>query len=156
MIKVWSSQERALLDIQKRSHGHLELILGSIAFWDLLQLIRMLCIQSDHYGHICIMTPSFHIIIVIVVVQVCGYRLRLHFDGYSDCHDFWVNANSADIHPPGWCESTEHKLQTPKGQSCHCSRHYLHTVTEQNKINSCKRTENMNFPSPDEINRWSW
>lgn len=54
---------------------------------------------------------------VCVALQVCGYRLRLHFDGYSDCHDFWVNANSPDIHPAGWCESTgEHKLHTPKGQ----------------------------------------
>lgn len=51
-----------------------------------------------------------------VAVQVCGYRLRLHFDGYSDCHDFWVNANSPDIHAAGWCESTGHKLHTPKGQ----------------------------------------
>uniref|UniRef100_A0A672GK91 Lethal(3)malignant brain tumor-like protein 1 n=1 Tax=Salarias fasciatus TaxID=181472 RepID=A0A672GK91_SALFA len=50
-----------------------------------------------------------------IVLQVCGYRLRLHFDGYSDCHDFWVNANSPDIHPAGWCESTGHKLHTPKG-----------------------------------------
>uniref|UniRef100_A0A7N6AZI8 Lethal(3)malignant brain tumor-like protein 1 n=1 Tax=Anabas testudineus TaxID=64144 RepID=A0A7N6AZI8_ANATE len=49
------------------------------------------------------------------VVSVCGYRLRLHFDGYSDCHDFWVIANSPDIHPAGWCESTGHKLHTPKG-----------------------------------------
>lgn len=52
-------------------------------------------------------------------VQVCGYRLRLHFDGYSDCHDFWVNANSPDIHTAGWCESTGHKLHTPKGQRSH-------------------------------------
>uniref|UniRef100_A0A2K6URM7 Lethal(3)malignant brain tumor-like protein 1 n=1 Tax=Saimiri boliviensis boliviensis TaxID=39432 RepID=A0A2K6URM7_SAIBB len=47
--------------------------------------------------------------------SVCGYRLRLHFDGYSECHDFWVNANSPDIHPAGWFEKTGHKLQPPKG-----------------------------------------
>ncbi|XP_034496769.1 lethal(3)malignant brain tumor-like protein 1 isoform X12 [Ailuropoda melanoleuca] len=46
---------------------------------------------------------------------VCGYRLRLHFDGYSECHDFWINANSPDIHPAGWFEKTGHKLQPPKG-----------------------------------------
>ncbi|XP_043988121.1 lethal(3)malignant brain tumor-like protein 1 isoform X1 [Gambusia affinis] len=58
--------------------------------------------------------PSMYF--VLTVAEVCGYRLRLHFDGYSDCHDFWVNANSPDIHPAGWCESTgEHKLHTPKG-----------------------------------------
>ncbi|XP_017273245.1 lethal(3)malignant brain tumor-like protein 1 isoform X1 [Kryptolebias marmoratus] len=57
--------------------------------------------------------PSMYF--VLTVAEVCGYRLRLHFDGYSDCHDFWVNANSADIHTAGWCESTGHKLHTPKG-----------------------------------------
>uniref|UniRef100_W5LZQ7 L3MBTL histone methyl-lysine binding protein 1 n=1 Tax=Lepisosteus oculatus TaxID=7918 RepID=W5LZQ7_LEPOC len=46
---------------------------------------------------------------------VCGYRMRMHFDGYSECHDFWVNANCPDIHPAGWCERTGHKLYTPKG-----------------------------------------
>lgn len=55
--------------------------------------------------------------------QVCGYRLRLHFDGYSDCHDFWVNANSPDIHAAGWCESTGHKLHTPKGQRSYLFLH---------------------------------
>nr|XP_057941149.1 lethal(3)malignant brain tumor-like protein 1 [Doryrhamphus excisus]XP_057941150.1 lethal(3)malignant brain tumor-like protein 1 [Doryrhamphus excisus] len=57
--------------------------------------------------------PSMYF--VLTVAEVCGYRLRLHFDGYSDCHDFWVNANSPDVHPSGWCESTGHKLNTPKG-----------------------------------------
>ncbi|XP_063065648.1 lethal(3)malignant brain tumor-like protein 1 [Engraulis encrasicolus] len=57
--------------------------------------------------------PSMYF--VLTVAEVCGYRLRLHFDGYSDCHDFWVNANCTDIHAAGWCESTGHKLYTPKG-----------------------------------------
>ncbi|XP_008117277.1 lethal(3)malignant brain tumor-like protein 1 isoform X3 [Anolis carolinensis] len=47
--------------------------------------------------------------------EVCGYRMRLHFDGYSECHDFWLNANSPNIHPAGWFEKTGHKLQPPKG-----------------------------------------
>ncbi|XP_052040146.1 lethal(3)malignant brain tumor-like protein 1 [Apodemus sylvaticus] len=57
--------------------------------------------------------PSMYFI--LTVAEVCGYRLRLHFDGYSECHDFWVNANSPDIHPAGWFEKTGHKLQLPKG-----------------------------------------
>uniref|UniRef100_A0A8C8ESC8 Lethal(3)malignant brain tumor-like protein 1 n=2 Tax=Oncorhynchus TaxID=8016 RepID=A0A8C8ESC8_ONCTS len=57
--------------------------------------------------------PSMYF--VLTVAEICGYRLRLHFDGYSDCHDFWVNANCPDIHPAGWCEGTGHKLYTPKG-----------------------------------------
>ncbi|GAB5571880.1 lethal(3)malignant brain tumor-like protein 3 isoform X1 [Prionailurus iriomotensis] len=47
--------------------------------------------------------------------SVCGYRIKLHFDGYSDCYDFWVNADALDIHPVGWCEKTGHKLHPPKG-----------------------------------------
>ncbi|XP_040588835.1 lethal(3)malignant brain tumor-like protein 1 isoform X2 [Mesocricetus auratus] len=57
--------------------------------------------------------PSMYFI--LTVAEVCGYRLRLHFDGYSECRDFWVNANSPDIHPAGWFEKTGHKLQPPKG-----------------------------------------
>ncbi|KAL4646386.1 lethal(3)malignant brain tumor-like protein 1 isoform X1 [Arapaima gigas] len=57
--------------------------------------------------------PSMYF--VLTVTEVCGYRMRLHFDGYSECHDFWVNANCPDIHPAGWCERTGHKLYTPKG-----------------------------------------
>ncbi|OWK03133.1 hypothetical protein Celaphus_00007989 [Cervus elaphus hippelaphus] len=57
--------------------------------------------------------PSMYFI--LTVAEVCGSRLRLHFDGYSECHDFWVNANSPDIHPAGWFEKTGHKLQPPKG-----------------------------------------
>ncbi|GAB0186679.1 lethal(3)malignant brain tumor-like protein 3 [Grus japonensis] len=52
---------------------------------------------------------------VLTVAEVCGYRVRLRFDGYPDCYDFWVNADSSDIHPVGWCEKTGHKLHPPKG-----------------------------------------
>uniref|UniRef100_A0A8C2VJJ5 L3MBTL histone methyl-lysine binding protein 3 n=1 Tax=Chinchilla lanigera TaxID=34839 RepID=A0A8C2VJJ5_CHILA len=54
---------------------------------------------------------------VLTVAEVCGYRIKLHFDGYSDCYDFWVNADALDIHPVGWCEKTGHKLHPPKGAS---------------------------------------
>ncbi|XP_078423484.1 lethal(3)malignant brain tumor-like protein 4 [Cetorhinus maximus] len=52
---------------------------------------------------------------VLSVAEVQGYRIRLHFDGYSECYDFWINADSPDIHPFGWCEKTGHKLHLPKG-----------------------------------------
>uniref|UniRef100_A0A8C9V5W2 L3MBTL histone methyl-lysine binding protein 3 n=1 Tax=Scleropages formosus TaxID=113540 RepID=A0A8C9V5W2_SCLFO len=52
---------------------------------------------------------------VLTVVEVSGHRIRLHFDKYSDCYDFWVNSNSPDIHPVGWCEKTGHKPYPPKG-----------------------------------------
>uniref|UniRef100_A0A8D0B7G5 SAM domain-containing protein n=1 Tax=Salvator merianae TaxID=96440 RepID=A0A8D0B7G5_SALMN len=52
---------------------------------------------------------------VVSVAEVQGYRMRLHFDGYPEYYDFWVNADSPDIHPVGWCEKTSHKLLPPKG-----------------------------------------
>ncbi|XP_025976123.2 lethal(3)malignant brain tumor-like protein 3 isoform X3 [Dromaius novaehollandiae] len=62
-------------------------------------------VDPEHQSIYCILT----------VAEVCGYRIRLHFDGYPDCYDFWVNADSSDIHPVGWCEKTGHKLHPPKG-----------------------------------------
>ncbi|XP_066573736.1 lethal(3)malignant brain tumor-like protein 4 [Amia ocellicauda] len=52
---------------------------------------------------------------VLSVAEVQGYRIRLHFDGYPECYDFWVNADSWDVKPAGWCEKTGHKLLLPKG-----------------------------------------
>eukprot|EP00057_Strongylocentrotus_purpuratus_P031758 XP_785565.2 PREDICTED: lethal(3)malignant brain tumor-like protein 1 [Strongylocentrotus purpuratus] len=52
---------------------------------------------------------------VLTVMEIRGYRLRLHFDGYSECYDFWVSSDSPDILPAGWCEKTGHKLLPPKG-----------------------------------------
>ncbi|NXN97123.1 LMBL3 protein, partial [Rhinopomastus cyanomelas] len=62
-------------------------------------------VDPEHQSMYCVLT----------VAEVCGYRIRLHFDGYPDCFDFWVNADSSDIHPVGWCEKTGHKLHPPKG-----------------------------------------
>ncbi|KAM5219561.1 LOW QUALITY PROTEIN: lethal(3)malignant brain tumor-like protein 4 [Hipposideros larvatus] len=52
---------------------------------------------------------------VLSVTEVCGYHLRLHFDGYLSCYGFWTNAGSPDIHPVEWCEKTKHELHIPKG-----------------------------------------
>lgn len=51
---------------------------------------------------------------VLSVAEAQGHRLRLHFDGYSECYDFWVNADSPFIFPVGWCEKNNKPLQPPK------------------------------------------
>ncbi|KAL8570654.1 hypothetical protein ACOMHN_039089 [Nucella lapillus] len=51
---------------------------------------------------------------VLSVAEIQGYRLRLHFDGYSECYDFWCNADSPFIFPVGWCEKNGKPLQPPK------------------------------------------
>ncbi|KAK3091272.1 hypothetical protein FSP39_018509 [Pinctada imbricata] len=62
-------------------------------------------VDPKHQSLFCVMT----------VVEICGYRIRLHFDGYSECYDFWTNADSAYIFPVGWCEKNGKVLQPPKG-----------------------------------------
>lgn len=52
---------------------------------------------------------------VLSVVEVIGYRIRLHFDGYSECFDFWQDIDSAFIFPVGFCEKMGKTLQPPKG-----------------------------------------
>nr|XP_061810224.1 lethal(3)malignant brain tumor-like protein 4 [Nerophis lumbriciformis] len=54
---------------------------------------------------------------VMTVAEVIGCRLRVHFDGYPECYDFWVNFDSADIRPAGWCRRVERRLHPPKGYS---------------------------------------
>ena len=62
-------------------------------------------IDPCHQSLFCVMT----------VAVVDGHRVRLHFDGYSDVHDFWVNADSPNIFQAGWCEKNGRQLETPPG-----------------------------------------
>ncbi|KAH3775648.1 uncharacterized protein LOC127844401 [Dreissena polymorpha] len=54
---------------------------------------------------------------VLSVAEVCGYRVRLHFDGYSECYDFWTDIDSPYIFPIGFSEKNGKVLQPPKGIS---------------------------------------
>ncbi|RXG52417.1 Lethal(3)malignant brain tumor-like protein 3 [Armadillidium vulgare] len=50
---------------------------------------------------------------VATVLEVKSYKLLLHFDGWPDVYDFWVDDDSPDIHPPTWCSKSGHPLQSP-------------------------------------------
>lgn len=67
--------------------------------------MRMEGIDPKHQSLFCVLS----------VAEVCGYRVRLHFDGYSECYDFWTNVDSPHIFPVGWCEKNGKILQPPKG-----------------------------------------
>lgn len=43
---------------------------------------------------------------VCTIVEKCGYRIKLRFDGYPATYDFWVSADSMNIFPAGWCSKT--------------------------------------------------
>ncbi|XP_029348416.1 lethal(3)malignant brain tumor-like protein 4 isoform X1 [Acyrthosiphon pisum] len=61
-------------------------------------------IDPKHVALFCVMTIS----------EVCGYRIKLHFDGYQCDYDFWVNADCPDLFYPGWCKLNSRILQPPK------------------------------------------
>lgn len=50
---------------------------------------------------------------VCTIEEKLGYRIKLHFDGFSPIYDFWVNADSPNIFPSGFCVSTNRTLQAP-------------------------------------------
>lgn len=60
-------------------------------------------VDPQHPSYFCVLT----------VAEVNGYRIRLHFDGYPENYDFWLNADSMDIFPAGWCEKYGHVLHPP-------------------------------------------
>lgn len=38
---------------------------------------------------------------------------QVHFDGWDHKYDYWMDADSPDIHPVGWCGITGHPLERP-------------------------------------------
>ncbi|XP_043535839.1 lethal(3)malignant brain tumor-like protein 2 isoform X3 [Chiloscyllium plagiosum] len=53
------------------------------------------------------------LICVATVTRIVNRLLRIHFDGWSDEYDQWVDCESSDLYPVGWCELTGYQLQMP-------------------------------------------
>jgi len=50
--------------------------------------------------------------------------LKIKFDGWPDNHAYWVDDDSPDIHPVGWCAKTGHPLEPPLSKSSHFITHF--------------------------------
>ncbi|XP_073983678.1 lethal (3) malignant brain tumor isoform X3 [Rhodnius prolixus] len=68
---------------------------------------KLEAIDPEHQSNICAVT----------VVKIKGYRLKLHFDCYSDTFDFWTNVDSPNIFPCGFCSRHGITLCPPQGHS---------------------------------------
>ncbi|XP_017071654.2 polycomb protein Sfmbt isoform X3 [Drosophila eugracilis] len=53
------------------------------------------------------------LVCVATVARVVGRLLKVHFDGWTDEYDQWLDCESADIYPVGWCVLVNHKLEGP-------------------------------------------
>ena len=71
---------------------------------------------------------SPEVIGVATIVNVMGRILKLHFDGRSGFQ--FMDSDSPDIFPVGWCAATGHPLHTPFGKS------KLQTSGEVSRISS--------------------
>lgn len=59
-----------------------------------------------------LMNPS--LICVGTVCRLVGRLLRVHFDGWEDEFDQWIDSGSCDLYPVGWCELVSHRLEPPR------------------------------------------
>ncbi|KAM5135408.1 MBT domain-containing protein 1 isoform 1-T1 [Mantella aurantiaca] len=57
------------------------------------------------------------LVCVATVTRIIHRLLRIHFDGWEDEYDQWVDCESADLYPVGWCQLTGYQLQPPAPQS---------------------------------------
>jgi len=52
---------------------------------------------------------------VATVADILGNRIRIHYDGWSDDYDCWMDITSSNIHPILWCERNGRSLAPPSG-----------------------------------------
>ncbi|XP_051273748.1 lethal(3)malignant brain tumor-like protein 2 isoform X2 [Dicentrarchus labrax] len=80
--------------------------------------------NTDYTGHsfspnmkleaVDLMEPR--LVCVATVKRYVGRLLLIHFDGWDDEFDQWIDYQSPDIYPVGWCELVGYQLQPPPGQ----------------------------------------
>lgn len=51
-----------------------------------------------------------------VVTMVEEYLIRVLFIGWPDKYAFWLEDDSCDIFPPGYCKRTGHPIECPLGR----------------------------------------
>ena len=50
---------------------------------------------------------------VASIAGVAGRRVKVHYDGWPEEYQVWMDDSSSDLHPIGWAERTGHPLQEP-------------------------------------------
>ncbi|KAG8009002.1 Lethal(3)malignant brain tumor-like protein 2 [Nibea albiflora] len=55
------------------------------------------------------------LVCVATVKRCVGRLLLIHFDGWEDEFDQWIDHQSPDIYPVGWCDLVAYQLQPPPG-----------------------------------------
>ncbi|XP_068858802.1 lethal(3)malignant brain tumor-like protein 2 isoform X3 [Aphelocoma coerulescens] len=98
------------------------------------------------------------LICVATVKRVVQRLLSIHFDGWDNEYDQWVDCESPDIYPVGWCELTGYQLQPPvvPGKKLPAkARSIKQTVKKPSAMNAKREakaaSQALPEPAPDEI-----
>lgn len=54
---------------------------------------------------------------VVSIKDAMNNRFLIHFDGWDDIYDYWVDPSTPYIHPVGWCKKHGEVLTPPNGTS---------------------------------------
>eukprot|EP00090_Calanus_glacialis_P032340 TRINITY_DN53588_c0_g1_i1.p1 TRINITY_DN53588_c0_g1~~TRINITY_DN53588_c0_g1_i1.p1 ORF type:complete len:772 (-),score=281.52 TRINITY_DN53588_c0_g1_i1:542-2857(-) len=54
------------------------------------------------------------LVCVGTISRVVGRLLKVHFDGWEEDYDQWMDCESVDMYPVGWCELVGHRLEGPR------------------------------------------
>merc|ERR1719397_2279823 len=54
------------------------------------------------------------LVCVSTINRVVNRLLKVHFDGWEEDSDQWMDCESVDIYPVGWCELVGHRLEGPR------------------------------------------
>ncbi|XP_066040303.1 lethal(3)malignant brain tumor-like protein 2 isoform X3 [Chamaea fasciata] len=98
------------------------------------------------------------LICVATVKRVVQRLLSIHFDGWDNEYDQWVDCESPDIYPVGWCELTGYQLQPPvvPGKKLPAKTHSVKQTVKKPSATNSKReakaaSQALPEPAPDEI-----
>jgi hypothetical protein len=75
-------------------------------------------------------------ICVGTIARVVGRLLKVHFDGWGDEYDQWLDCESPDMYPVGWCELVGHKLEAPRASGALWQKQSLSDASEHPCINT--------------------
>ncbi|XP_073444259.1 MBT domain-containing protein 1 isoform X2 [Dendrobates tinctorius] len=78
------------------------------------------------------------LVCVATVTRIIHRLLRIHFDGWEEEYDQWVDCESPDLYPVGWCQLTGYQLQPPAPQSTKDNQTTVSKQKKKSKSQQCK------------------
>ncbi|XP_026463906.1 polycomb protein Sfmbt-like isoform X3 [Ctenocephalides felis] len=91
------------------------------------------------------------LVCVATIARVVGRLLKVQFDGWDAEYDQWLDCESPDIYPVGWCVMVGHKLEGPHVPQKQTSIHKISPKGNKKKTGRKKKTKpetNLNKSMP--------